>query len=180
VQIYMAKNNDGVYETPVKLGDEINGFYIAAHPFIAPDENYLLFDALPNYPTSGEGYLYISFKNKDDGWYPAIKLNNLINATDFQYCPSISPDGKYLFFDRGGDQNIYWVDAEALCVSGDTDISGSIDVSDVIYLINYLFRGGPAPEPLMLGDTNNDNNVSVSDVVYLINYLLKGGPPPEC
>ncbi|MCJ7459885.1 MAG: dockerin type I domain-containing protein, partial [candidate division Zixibacteria bacterium] len=179
VQIYMAKNNNGVYETPVKLGNEINSFYIAAHPFIAADENYLLFDALPNYPTSGESFLYISFKRPDDSWYPAIKLNNLINATSFQYCASISPDGKYLFFTRG-DQDIYWADTKALCILGDADNSGSIDISDVIYLINYLFRGGPAPEPMIAGDSNNDNKVTVSDAVYLINYLFKDGPKPSC
>jgi TolB protein len=178
IQIYMSRNSNGVYETPVKLGDEINGFYIAGHPFIAPEENYLLFDACPNCPTSEQSYLYISFKRLDDGWYPAIKLNNLVNATDFQLCASVTPDGKYLFFDRG--QDLYWVDAEALCVSGDADNSGSIDISDVIYLINYIFKSGPVPVSLILGDCNNDEEVTICDVVYLINYLFKGGPPPIC
>ncbi len=176
IQIYMSENNNGVYQTPVKLGDEINHFYIAGHPFVAPDENYLLFDACPNCPTYEESYLYISFKRPDEGWYPAIKLNNLVNAMVFQLCASVSPDGKYLFFDRG--QDIYWADTEALCISGDVDISGGIDISDVIYLINYLFRGGPAPEPMFAGDSNHDGEVTVSDVIYLINYLFKAGPKP--
>jgi len=78
------------------------------------------------------------------------------------------------------DQDIYLVDAETLCISGDADNSGSIDISDVMYLIDYLFKGGSEPEPMFAGDSNNDNKVSISDVVYLINYLLKGGQKPSC
>jgi 6-phosphogluconolactonase (cycloisomerase 2 family) len=60
-------------------------------------------------------------------------------------------------------------------VSGDTQI----DASDVVYLINYLFVGGPPPDPLAAGDCNRDTVVDASDVVYLINYLFVGGPPPS-
>jgi hypothetical protein len=63
---------------------------------------------------------------------------------------------------------------------GDCNGDGTINVSDVVYLINYLFIGGPAPVPLAAGDVNCDRIVNVSDVVYLINYLFIGGPPPGC
>jgi hypothetical protein len=64
---------------------------------------------------------------------------------------------------------------------GDADKDDKVSVSDVVYLINYLFKGGPAPIPApIVGDANCDSKVSVSDVVYLINYLFKGGPPPSC
>jgi hypothetical protein len=61
---------------------------------------------------------------------------------------------------------------------GDPNSDGKKSISDVIFLINYLFKGGTAPEPLFLGDVNCDGNVTVSDVVYLINYLFKGGDAP--
>jgi len=62
---------------------------------------------------------------------------------------------------------------------GDANGDKQITVSDVVYLINYLFKGGPPPVPeQMVGDVNCDGKVTVSDVVYLINYLFKGGPPP--
>jgi hypothetical protein len=61
---------------------------------------------------------------------------------------------------------------------GDDNCDGSISVSDVVYEINYLFKGGPPPCPYEVGDVNCDLTKSVSDVVYLINYLFKGGPPP--
>ena len=59
---------------------------------------------------------------------------------------------------------------------GDANGDGKVSVSDVVYLINYLFKGGPPP--INPSDANYDGKVSVSDVVYLINYLFKGGPPP--
>ena len=61
---------------------------------------------------------------------------------------------------------------------GDANSDGSTSISDVIFLINYLFKGGTAPEPLFLGDVNCDGNVTVADVVYIINYLFKGGKAP--
>jgi hypothetical protein len=50
----------------------------------------------------------------------------------------------------------------------------------VVYLIGYLYRGGPAPDPVKVGDVNCDGIVDIGDVVYLITYLYKGGPPPKC
>ncbi|MDH4222737.1 MAG: SBBP repeat-containing protein [candidate division Zixibacteria bacterium] len=61
---------------------------------------------------------------------------------------------------------------------GDADKDGSVSLSDIVYLINDLFKFGPAPDPIQSGDTNCDGDVSLSDIVYLISNLLKGGPPP--
>lgn len=61
---------------------------------------------------------------------------------------------------------------------GDANSDTRLRSSDIVYLINYLFRGGPPPVPLAVGDVNCDGKVNIHDVVYLINYLFKGGPPP--
>jgi hypothetical protein len=61
---------------------------------------------------------------------------------------------------------------------GDANMDKKTSVSDVVFLINYLFKGGPAPNPVYLGDVNCDGKTTVSDVVYLINYLFKNGPAP--
>ncbi len=53
-----------------------------------------------------------------------------------------------------------------------------IGITDVVYLINYLFKSGPEPVLLEAGDVNCDHEITISDAVYLVNYLFKSGPPP--
>ncbi len=62
---------------------------------------------------------------------------------------------------------------------GDVNDDDVIDLGDVLYLINYLYKGGPEPLPLwIVGDVNCDILVDLGDLLYLINYLYKGGPEP--
>jgi hypothetical protein len=63
-------------------------------------------------------------------------------------------------------------------MNGDADGTGTVDISDAVYLIAYIFNGGSAPEPLVVGDANCDLAVDISDVVYLISYIFGGGPAP--
>jgi hypothetical protein len=59
---------------------------------------------------------------------------------------------------------------------GDANGDGYVDVSDVFYLINFLFAGGPIP--LGRANVNGDASLDISDVFYLVNFLFAGGPPP--
>jgi hypothetical protein len=126
----------------------------------------------------------------------------LTDAAGLNEAPCWSPDGGLIVFNstRDGNYEVYLMNADGSnqrrltdhpaedgwpswgrrCILGDADSSGTIDVGDVVYLINYLFKNGPEPNPRQSGEVNGDGNVTVSDVVYLINYLFKGGPPPAC
>jgi hypothetical protein len=53
-----------------------------------------------------------------------------------------------------------------------------VGITDVVYLINYLFKSGPEPVLLEAVDVNCDDEITISDAVYLVNYLFKSGPPP--
>ena len=61
---------------------------------------------------------------------------------------------------------------------GDANGDREINVGDVVYVVNYLYRSGPPPVPIPAGDANEDGTVDVGDIVYLVNYLYRGGPPP--
>jgi len=63
---------------------------------------------------------------------------------------------------------------------GDVDGSDNINIIDVTYLINYLYKAGLPPVPEEAADVNNDGGVNILDVTYLINYLYKDGPEPNC
>ena len=61
---------------------------------------------------------------------------------------------------------------------GDANGDGSVNVSDAVYVIGYVFSGGSEPIPLISGDANCDLTVNVSDAVYIINYVFTGGNAP--
>ncbi len=63
-------------------------------------------------------------------------------------------------------------------VLGDVNTDGSVNVGDAILLVNYIFKNGPAPEPLKIGDVTGDCTVNVGDAVYLINYIFRSSPGP--
>jgi hypothetical protein len=63
---------------------------------------------------------------------------------------------------------------------GDANGDGDPNVADAVMLINFVFKGGPAPEPLEAGDANGDGDVNVADAVHMINFVFKGGPDPIC
>ncbi len=61
---------------------------------------------------------------------------------------------------------------------GDADGSEIVNISDAVYLISYIFSGGPAPDPVESGDADCSGIVNISDAVYLISYIFSGGPAP--
>ena len=61
---------------------------------------------------------------------------------------------------------------------GDTDGSESIDIDDAVFLINYIFASGPAPDPMESGDADCSGDVDIDDAVYLITYIFSGGAMP--
>ncbi len=65
-----------------------------------------------------------------------------------------------------------------LAKPGDANGDNNILLSDIVTLINFLFKSQPAPNPLCRGDANADSNVLLSDIVYLINFIFKSGSAP--
>lgn len=68
--------------------------------------------------------------------------------------------------------------APLMYVWGDANRSGQVELGDIVYLINYLYKSGPAPFPRASGDPNNDCTIQLGDIIYLVNYLFRGGPAP--
>ncbi|MGB7061866.1 MAG: CARDB domain-containing protein [Candidatus Zixiibacteriota bacterium] len=91
----------------------------------------------------------------------------------------------FVYDNRGGS---CWTNGqfEALdpadsCDCGDANDDGVVNSGDVVYLVSYLYKGGPEPvAPTERGDANNDCIINVGDVTYLVTYLYQGGPQPEC
>ena len=63
-------------------------------------------------------------------------------------------------------------------VLGDANADRGVNIGDAVFIINYIFKGGTAPNPRKIGDANGDCAVNVGDAVYLVNYVFRGGPAP--
>jgi len=119
--IRLSKLTDGIRGEPIALDNEINtGSYIA-HPFIAPNESYLIWDSEREGGYGGSD-LYISFRQADDSWGVPINMGAAINTANDDTYGSVTADGKYFFFNRvklgasfeESTANIFWVDAQVI------------------------------------------------------------------
>jgi hypothetical protein len=96
----------------------------------------------------------------------------------------VPPSGCICFVDMYGgayfpvyDSPYCWP-VKLLC--GNPNGDNDVNVGDAVFLLNYVFKGGPAPDPMELGDANCDGEVDVGDVVFLIAAAFRFGPQPEC
>ena len=62
---------------------------------------------------------------------------------------------------------------------GDVNVDDAVNTSDLIYLVQFIFRDGPEPDT-RLADYNCDFSITLADVIALVNYVFKGGPPADC
>ncbi|MBN2415211.1 PD40 domain-containing protein [bacterium] len=97
--IYRSRLVNGVYEEPVKLPKEVNSGQSQFNAFIDPDERYIIVPTAGRSDTYGSTDYFISFRNDDDSWTPAVNMGETINTPmGAEYSPYVSPDGKYFFF----------------------------------------------------------------------------------
>ncbi|MDF1544072.1 MAG: hypothetical protein P1R58_03095 [bacterium] len=81
-----------------------------------------------------------------------------------------------------GTKNAYLVKSADCCLGTrgniDNDPGDNADISDLTYLIDFLFSGGPAPACFDEADVNGSGGLDISDNTYLISYIFGGGPAP--
>ena len=113
--IRLARIVNGQYQAAGSVSAKIDAFPGAGHPYISPDQSYLLFDSRAGMVNYGTFDIFITFRDRDGSWTTAINIGKVINSPEAELCPSVSPDGKFLFFNRWGRNNesdIYWVRAD--------------------------------------------------------------------
>jgi Tol biopolymer transport system component len=110
LDLYMSKKEYDLYLQPVNLGHLVNSSSDEHDPLIAPDERYLIFTSTrPG--GAGEADLYISFK-QDNQWQAPQNMGVKINTAMYEYCPNLSPDGKYFLF--SSEMDVKWISTEIL------------------------------------------------------------------
>ncbi len=106
--------SDSGYQRATDPDGGVNTEASEAYPSIAPDESYVIFDS-SRPGERGKGDLCICFRLADGSCSQAHN-SAILNTEDFDWCPTVSPDGKYLFLTRNGTgkADIYWVDARII------------------------------------------------------------------
>ncbi len=138
--IFAARRQGDRFLPPENLGPAVNTEGGEFNSFVAPDGSFLIFTTTGRGSGSGGGDLWVSFRKDDGGWAEAQNMGESINSPALDYCPSLSPDGKYLFFTslrsdygayspvpltyteilkglagpRNGNGDIYWVNAAVI------------------------------------------------------------------
>jgi hypothetical protein len=136
-------------------------------------------------------YYYEGFYADDiypfERYTSTISLSDAIADTFYQITGQ--DDGTYFYKVRAKDLQYQWgtwsstecavvIDEEPF-LRGDASGDGIINLSDALFLLNYLFKYGLPPDPFEVGDVDNDGQIDLGDVVYLLNYLFREGPPPQ-
>jgi hypothetical protein len=108
---------NGKREEPQAFSAEINTGKWTAHPFIAPDESFLIWDSERD-GGYGDSDLYISFRQEDGSWGPAVNMGANINSENEDIYGSVTPDGRFFFFSRINlaerRADIFWVDTRVI------------------------------------------------------------------
>lgn len=118
-----ARLIDGKREDPKPVEEVINTGKWVAHPYIAPDESFLLWDVEREGDYGAD--IYLSFRQSDGTWGKALNLGPEINTGLYDQQPRVTPDGRYLFFWKGDEKlredgskflvgSLYWVDAQVI------------------------------------------------------------------
>ncbi len=137
--------------------------------------------------TLGEGF-YV------DDIYPVETFGTVTTVSstipDTSYHFSNRTAGTYFYKARAMDAQNQWglfskldevqVGSGGPFVCGDASGNGVVNALDVTFIINFLYKGGAAPNPTAAADVNNTGTVNALDVTYLINFLYKGGAAPIC
>jgi len=177
--------------------------WLESVPFVLEPESYLSFWMWYDVTNYGVDGVHVQIVDESTGLPDTLDfigtggaLDSLLNTgndwLEYSYDLSHIPAGtsvrlRFGFasdYDDTHDGEGFYIDdvsvasRSATWVAGDVTGDDLVDIADAVFLLNYLFRSGPAPDPLEKGDINWDGEITLSDALYLLNYLYKGGPAP--
>lgn len=110
--VYRARLENGKITSAAAAGTERGG-----HAFPSPDGRFVLLDSA-SLDSSDQRDIFVAFRKEDGTWGSPRDLGAAVNSEHSETCPSLSPDGKYVFFSRynepGKLSNIYWVSSKVI------------------------------------------------------------------
>ena len=169
--------------SPVIDCSEYSGISLTFYRWLGVEDNQNDFACLETFDGTNWISIFTSEETIDDGaWFEMnydlsdIADNNPVFRLRFGLGPT-SDINNYCGWNID-DITVAGFLAGGFC--GDVNDDDDINILDVIYIINFKYKSGPAPDPMNLGDVNNDYSIDILDIIYLINFIYKSGPDPDC
>ncbi len=125
--------------------------------------------------SSGQDYLHmpdLTGRSCNISVDPYLCDTTLASHTVASISPLL-PQNNYCHFSIGDVSGV-------ACYCGDVDVSGNVDISDIVVLVSYMYTGGSPPVPLEAGEIDGSTPIDISDLTYLVAYLYLSGPRPPC
>ena len=194
-----SSGNTLIYSTYLGGGNDDEGFGIAVdgsgNAYVTGDTYSFDFPTLNPYQGTFQGYCdvfvtklsssgnsliyctYLGGASQDNGYGIAVNgsgyayVTGYTGSSDF---PTLNPYQT----SQEGDAFVTKLNWTPDYPCGDVNTDEQIDLLDAVFLINYIFVGGPAPQPLSLADVDCSGRINIADCVCLINYIFSNGPAP--
>jgi len=131
----------------------------------------------------GSPNLALYFRYSHDGgssWSPEIQI---VDETDPAWDPDVYAQGDFVYIVWHEQHPPDWVwEIQYMLgvwyLPGDVDLSEAIDIADLVYVVDWMFTGGPAPIAHDAAQMDGLGEVDISDLVYIVDYMFNDGPPP--
>lgn len=121
-----------------------------------------------------------------DGTKSATILYDNITDTSFTFTDPLANGEKFYLFVRAvdntgmyGTNNPGQYDFYLAWRRGDVNLSGTVEIADIVYLVDYMFNDGAAVNPPRVGDFDGNCTIDISDLILLVNYEFNGLPYSE-
>ncbi len=138
--------------------------YMGYGPYAGPLEHWLSIHLTPSAPTDDQTYQF------------CLDLTQKVWWMTFGFGDGGGFDFDVTFLDENNDG--IWCWPVLAYIPGDANGDRRVNIGDPVYIVNYIFRGGPALNPAEAADANCDGTINVGDAVYLVNYIFRNGPAP--
>jgi hypothetical protein len=111
--LWSSRNVDGIWQSAVNLGPNVNSPQSDHHSLPSPDGKSLYVTSARAGGFGGED-IYVTTRDETGAWGALVNLGSLVNTDKHDRCPSLTPDFRVFMFDSEraggyGDKDLWWV-----------------------------------------------------------------------